>query len=349
MKAAIIGTGAIARVHARALRQVAGVELAAVCDLSPGLARCFAEQYGVSRWYTDHRLLLKETKVDCVFVTTPVASHARLAADALRAGAHVLVEKPITPSLDEWYGLRKVAESAGRMLVEDQNFRFNSPVLRLKELIQSGDIGEVVHVDLFYCLPIHRKGSPFADTSLPNPMLRMPGGAILDFLPHMAYLVNDLVGDHVKVQTMWAKRDGSTILPHDEFRALIECKRGTAGIGFSSHAQPPGCYLRVAATKMTARANLFEGTLSVDKAGAKPGPVTYFKNGWREGASAVWGACRSLRRKLADNPMSYEGLREFDQRLCNAVMRGEAAPVTLEQVEASCRLIHDLTREAVQA
>lgn len=345
MKVAIIGAGAIARVHARALREVSGVELAAVCDLSPGLARCFAEQFDVSRSYTNHIQLLEETEPDCVFITTPVGSHATLATDALQAGAHVLVEKPITSNMEQWHSLRKLSESAGRMLVEDQNYRFNSPVMRLRELLQSGAFGEIVHLDMLYCLPIHGKGSPFADTSLPNPILKMAGGAILDFLPHMTYIANEFLGSHLNVQTLWLKRDKSTILPHDEFRALIECERGTASMAFSSHAQPSGCWLRIAGTKMFGRANLFEGTLSLDKVGVKVGPMTYLKNGFRESIGASWGACRSLSSKLADRPMGYEGLRELDRRFCNAVMRGEAAPVTLEQVEASNRLIHDLTRE----
>ncbi len=346
MKVAIIGAGAIARVHARALREVKGVELAAVCDLSPGLARCFSEQFEIARWYTNHRQLLEETKPDCVFITTPVGSHSTLAADALQSGAHVLVEKPITPKLEDWFPLRKLSESVGRMLVEDQNYRFNSPIVRLRELLHSGAFGEVVHVDMLYCLPIHGKGSPFAETSLPNPMLQMPGGAILDFLPHMTYIANEFLGRHTKVKTLWQKRDKSTILPHDEFRALLECERGTASLAFSSHAQPPGFWLRLAGTKMFARSNLFEGTLSLDKVGVKVGPMTYLKNGFRESISASWGACRSLSRKLADKPMGYEGLREFDRRFCNAVMHGEPTPVTLEQVEASHQLIHALTREA---
>ena len=345
MKAAIIGTGSIARVHARALRRVAGVEIGAVCDLSPGLARCFAEQFGGVRWFGDHSELLAQGKPDCVFVTTPILSHVPIAVDCLKAGAHVLVEKPIALGLDQWRTLRQAAEEAGRILVEDQNYRFNGPVVHLREAIWRGQLGDIVHMDLVYCLPIHGKGSPFADRSLPNPLLKMPGGAILDFLPHMAYLVHELVGRHDTVKTLWMKRDSETILPHDEFRAMLKCERGTACIAFSSHAQPPACHLRVFGTRMTFRCNLFEGSFVQERSAAKPGPLLYLRNGWRDSLGTALGACRSLMRKLADDPASYAGLREFDRRFCVACAGKGTPPVSLDEIEGSVSLVDALTRE----
>lgn len=346
MKIGIIGAGAIARIHAKALTEIPNVQISAICDLSQGVARCFAEQFQISHWYTDHRQMLETDRPDCVFVTTPVSSHTSLASDALQAGAHVLVEKPITPNFEKWRELRQVSESMGRMLVEDQNYRFNSPIVRLRDLVRSGDFGDVIHVDMLYALPIHNKGSAFADPTLPNPILGLPGGAILDFLPHMTYLVNDFLGNHLQVMKLWRKRELSTILPHDEFRALIECERGTASIAFSSHAQPPGFWIRVAGTKMFGRGNLFEGILAIDKAGKKAGPISYLTNGLNESFSTCCGAFRSLACKLKDNPMGYQGLREFDRAFCNAITSNEAPPVSLEQIEASNRMIHDLTLEA---
>jgi predicted dehydrogenase len=343
MRVGFIGAGAIARVHAKALREIADVKISAVCDLSEGLARCFAEQFQIERWYTHHHRMLETANLDVVFVTTPVSSHTALATDALHAGAHVLVEKPITPNYEKWQELRQASLSARRIVVENQNYRLNSPIVRLKDFIKSGDFGEVLHVDMMYALPIHTKGSPFADPCLPNPILGLPGGAILDFLPHMTYLVNEFLGNHQKVMKLWIKRDSSTILPHDEFRALIECDRGTASIAFSSHAQPAGFWLSVSGTKMYARANLFEGILVINKTGKNAGPVTYLKNGLRDSFTTCWRAFRSFGCKLKDKPMGYEGLRAFDRHFLDAMRHNEAPPVSLEQIDSSNRLIHDLT------
>src|SRR5207245_1808376 len=84
------GTGQIARQHLSCLKQLSGVEIAAVCDLSPSVAECAAERHGVAAWFTDSRKMLREVRPDVVHVTTPPPSHYRLALEALEAGALAL-------------------------------------------------------------------------------------------------------------------------------------------------------------------------------------------------------------------------------------------------------------------
>jgi predicted dehydrogenase len=100
MKAALIGAGQIARQHLACLKTLPGVELAAICDLSPATAEAAAERYGISAWFTDHRAMLEKARPDVVHVTTPPNSHFRLAMDSLDAGAHVIVEKPATSTIE---------------------------------------------------------------------------------------------------------------------------------------------------------------------------------------------------------------------------------------------------------
>ena len=89
MKAALIGAGQIARQHLTCLKALPGVELAAICDLSPATAEAAAERYGIRDWFTDHRALLEKARPDVVHVTTPPTSHFGLAMDSFDAGAHV--------------------------------------------------------------------------------------------------------------------------------------------------------------------------------------------------------------------------------------------------------------------
>src|SRR4051794_13129710 len=119
IKAALIGTGQIARQHLSCLRTLPEVEVVGVCDLSPALAESAAERFGVPAWYTDHRHLLNETQPDVVHVTTPPTSHFSLALSAIDAGAHVLVEKPVTVNRAELDMLIDRASERGRILVED--------------------------------------------------------------------------------------------------------------------------------------------------------------------------------------------------------------------------------------
>jgi predicted dehydrogenase len=127
MKAALIGAGQIARQHLACLQGLPGVEIAAVCDLSPSVAEAAAERHQVGRWYTDYRKMLDEVRPNVVHVTTPPNSHYRLASDALNAGSHVIVEKPATVTFDELDGLLHRATERHLALVEDYNYLFNTP------------------------------------------------------------------------------------------------------------------------------------------------------------------------------------------------------------------------------
>src|SRR5258706_6133681 len=75
LRAALIGTGAIAREHLAALATLPGVEVGGVCDLSPARAEATAERFGLERWYTDHRRMLADVAHALVHITTPPTSH----------------------------------------------------------------------------------------------------------------------------------------------------------------------------------------------------------------------------------------------------------------------------------
>ena len=98
MKAALIGAGLIAQQHLGCLRSLREIALVGVCDLSRAMAESAAERFGVDAWFTDHHAMLERVRPDVVHITTPPQSHFKLAMDALAAGAHVIVEKPITVS-----------------------------------------------------------------------------------------------------------------------------------------------------------------------------------------------------------------------------------------------------------
>lgn len=344
-RAALIGAGQIARQHLACLRELPGVEVAAVCDLSRAMAESSAERFHVPAWYTDSRALLAEVKPDVVHVTTPPTSHFALAKAALEAGAHVIVEKPATVTYDELNTLVELASAKNKVLVENHNYLFNQSTRKILDLIASGDFGDVTHVEVLLCLDILGKGSPFCDPNAPHPTLSMPGGAIADFLTHLASLSYAFVGPHRACRSSWSKRSPSP-LPSDEFRALIEAERGTASLGFSGNTRPDAFWLRVYGTKMQAVANLFETRLTVDRLRGGPKPLMPFRNALDEAKSVRKAAFGSLKRKLSGGPGAYEGLWELLSRTYKALEAGSEPPVPSRQVMAVNRLVADLTAEA---
>ena len=337
LSAVIVGTGRIAAQHLACLKTLEGVEVVGVCDRSAVAAEATADRFGIRSWFTDYGRMLEELKPDLVHVTTPPASHFELAMNALDYGANVFVEKPITVEYGEFLTLRRKAEDRGLWLMEDHNYLFNAPVRRILELVETGQLGEVVHVDLMYCLGM--KGGAMADANAP---VTLPGGGIYHFLSHLAYLAYAFVGAHRCVRTVWRKHDQTLAAPYDEFRAMIHTERGTACIGFSGNSQPDGVWLSVHGTKMRARANLFEGRLTVDRLLAVPRPLQPLANAWGEAREVRRAALRSLMWKLRGQPGAYEGLWEL-LRLSYAAMAEESKqPISLDQIDAVNRLVAEL-------
>lgn len=142
LRAAIIGTGAIAHAHAQALNDLAPrIELVAVADVDPARAREFADRFGASRTYPGAAELFAGESLDLVHVCTPPQTHVPLAVQALRAGVPALVEKPTALSLAEMDELVAVSKETGVPALTVFQHRFGGAAQRLIRLLQEGVLG----------------------------------------------------------------------------------------------------------------------------------------------------------------------------------------------------------------
>ncbi|MBW5447156.1 gfo/Idh/MocA family oxidoreductase [Cohnella sp. CFH 77786] len=144
----IIGTGGIARYHAEAYRKLDYVEVVAVADVVPGRARQFADSLGLrdAQAFDGHEELLK-LDLDGVSICTPNVSHHRTSVDALRAGKNVLLEKPMSVTLDQAIDMAQASRQSGRMLTIGFQPRYDPNMKKLQEIVQSGRLGNVYYVE----------------------------------------------------------------------------------------------------------------------------------------------------------------------------------------------------------
>src|SRR5690606_35188436 len=183
-----------------------------------------------------------------------------------------------------------------RHLIEDHNYLFNSGILEIDRRIAAGEFGAIVHVEVLVCLDILGP-SGFADPNVKNPILAIPGGAIADFLPHLASIAHYFLGAHRTAHAVWGKRS-RTVLPYDEFHAVVEHERGTANLGFSSSSQPDAFWVRVFGEKMQATTNLWDVRLTFDGLRPGPKPLRPVINGLIEGSAIGRAAVGGLARKF---------------------------------------------------
>ncbi|NLL83590.1 MAG: Gfo/Idh/MocA family oxidoreductase [Lentisphaerae bacterium] len=145
LNVAIIGCGAIGSTHAQHYSKSPYGKLTAFVDIIPERARSFAEQYG-GEAYEDYRKMLKDPSIDAVSVCLPNVLHAPVTIAALKAGKHVLCEKPIAISATQAESMSAAAKAAGKTLAIGVVNRYNSNVNWIRDMIAAGDLGEVYHV-----------------------------------------------------------------------------------------------------------------------------------------------------------------------------------------------------------
>ncbi len=141
LRAAVLGVGLMGANHARLYGEIDNVELVAIADQGDELT-ALAERFGATG-YSDHNELLERERPDIVSVAVPTSAHLEIAGAALRAGCHVLVEKPIAATSSQGEELARLAEATGRILAVGHIERFNPAVRRLHALIDEGAIGRV--------------------------------------------------------------------------------------------------------------------------------------------------------------------------------------------------------------
>ena len=141
MKIAFAGTGYINKIHAQSSRNL-GVELTAVVNHKPGSMAEFGKRFGISRQYDTVEALLKDGGVDALVVSTPNYLHAPQTMAALKAGVHVLVEKPMSMNARQAGQMCAASGKSGAILMVAHCWRFDPDVLWLKA--QSKKLGKII-------------------------------------------------------------------------------------------------------------------------------------------------------------------------------------------------------------
>ncbi|OGF52247.1 MAG: hypothetical protein A2044_07695 [Candidatus Firestonebacteria bacterium GWA2_43_8] len=155
-KLGIIGAG-IGYSHAKAAKQVPGMEVSAVADLNPARAKRLVDELGVKRVYTDYKEMLKAEKLDGVAIGVPNFLHKNVAVDVLNAGINVLCEKPMAMNAKECEEMIAAAKKNRKHLIVGFVNRQRDDSKTLKKIITDGGLGNIYHADA-YCM--RRRGIP---------------------------------------------------------------------------------------------------------------------------------------------------------------------------------------------
>lgn len=179
VRVGVIGAGSISDMHLQSYRKNVDAELYAVCDLDQARAKEKAEKYGAPKHYGNHKDLLKDAEIDAVSICTWNNSHAEIAMEALKAGKHVLVEKPLTTSVEKAKEVEKTVKETGKLLQVGFVRRYGDNATLLKQFVEKGELGAIYYAKASCLRRLGNPGGWFADVE------RSGGGPLIDIGVHV--------------------------------------------------------------------------------------------------------------------------------------------------------------------
>ncbi len=191
-----IGVLGAARIAPMALikpaREVPGAVVAAVAARDRRRAEAFASKHGVPRVFGDYDALLADPDLDAVYIPLPNGLHREWMLKALAAGKHVLCEKPFTSNAREAEEVAAAAATGDRVVMEAFHYRYHPLAERMREVVTSGELGEVQRIETWMCIPLPLPGDI-------RYRLDLAGGATMDTGSYSIHMLRFLAGAEPEV------------------------------------------------------------------------------------------------------------------------------------------------------
>ena len=258
MRVGVIGCGNVSGSHIPPILRQTGVEIVGVADTDEERAREIAHRFGIRYVFRDAAAMLRERRPDVVHVLTPTQSHKELSIQAMEAGCHVLVEKPMAVSVSEADEMIAASRRHGVTLGVCHNLLFVPVVMEAQELAATGVLGTIIGTEVFW--KVYRYGitDKYRATQW---FYELPGGIYHEAAPHPVYLQMEFLKT-LQVVSVLSKKTGSDLpTPSDELRVLFNGESGLGSLSISSSAEPYLVCLNIFGSAMSLQINLVTNTL----------------------------------------------------------------------------------------
>jgi predicted dehydrogenase len=331
----LIGAGAgVLGMHLPGL-QLDSTEVVGVSDISEERGAKAAQEFNAP-YYADYEVMLRELQPDIAVIMTPHPFHARIAIDALQAGCHVLVEKPIAVEIAEADAMIRAAREANRLLAVNFQQRLRPEIMAARKLLNEGALGKIQHVDVkvtWTRTAIYYRSSNWRGT------WNGEGGALLmNQAPHELDLICHLFGLPARV-VAWTRNFLHPIEAEDTIQAMVEWEDGALG---SIHIS----------TGEAGQPQRFDITGTRGRLELSPGGCRYqvFESDLRVFSEAAENGFASP--SISEHPIEIEESegthRAVYQNLHNAILNGSPLLVDAESAALSLQLANAMTLSSHQ-
>jgi len=225
----IIGAGDFATAHLNGINQLDFVEIIAISDTVLEKAKEKAEKYNIPNYYRDYKELLSREDIDAVTLPLPDQVHAAITVDALKAGKHVLCEKPMALSREDCKIMVRAAKETGKQLMVGQIGRYTPAFVKAKQIVDSGEIGEITFIESEYAHDYSKLGGQGGWRVTPERHPILGGGC------HAIDLIRMIAGNPEEV---FAYANNKVLVDwpiNDTTIAVMKFPGGAIGKVFNSH------------------------------------------------------------------------------------------------------------------
>ncbi len=241
-KVGIVGLGKVARLHADALKEISNASFTAACSRNLDKAEVFAGEYGALA-FNNITSMVRESELDLVIICTPHPNHVEPTLEALEAGAHVLVEKPLASSLQDCDTMIDAGRRTGLKLGVISQRRWYPPTLRVKNAMDQGKIGKPVLITIN--MLGWRDEAYYASDEWRGSWEMEGGGVMVNQAPHQLDLFCWLMGEIDEVYGHWDNLNHPYIEVEDTALAIVKFKNGAIGNIVLSNSQKPGIFGKI--------------------------------------------------------------------------------------------------------
>jgi predicted dehydrogenase len=238
VKIGLVGIGNIAQLHLKNISSMKNIEIAALCDLVRNKAKKASAKYG-GQVFTDYRKLLRAKVCNAILICTPHYEHTTIGIDALKAGYHILVEKPISAHKADCERLIAAHKNKKQVFAAMFNQRTDPHYRKVKQLIDDGKLGPLQRVN-WIITDWFRPNIYYRSSSWRATWAGEGGGVLLNQCPHQLDLLQWLCGMPVRVVAFCGIGRRHKIETEDEVTAYLEYDNGATGVFVTTTGEAPG-------------------------------------------------------------------------------------------------------------
>lgn len=350
LKVALVGCGKIVDGHIEEIKKLSLLaNIVAVCDRELLMAEQVAVRYGIPNYYDDFAKLLDREKPDVVHITTPPQAHLGIALQAIEAGCHIYVEKPLTLNHPDSKQLVSSAIKENRKLTIGYTYLFDPPAVELRKFYTDGILGEIIHIDSAFG---YNLSGPFGKALLGDNghwVHRLPGKLFQNNIDHLLYKTVEFFKDdnspkvNAFASTLRTQRFGDIRDEmQDELRITLQGDRMSVSGIFSSHIRPVSHSIRVHGTKNTAHVDFLSRTLTLETVPTFPSAIGRIIPPFIQSKQYYKQGLKNINRFIKNDFHFFSGLNKLISLFYESILNDTEVPIAYRDILLVSSIMDDI-------